>query len=177
MDEIDIKDEDINKDIRIINSYEEKERHIFYIGSSKVLIDELMNEEEELNECEIQINNQSIKFNYFHKFTQKGKYIIKYSFNNYLTKSNHMFNCCESLKIIDLSNFNTQNVTDICYMFRECKSLTNIDLSNFSTQNIKAMFYMRSMLFGCKSLIKVIANDDKILFQFKHKDDFIHYFL
>ena len=42
-----------------------------------------------------------------------------------------MFYECNSLTNIDLSNFNTQNVTNMSYMFYECSSLTNIDLSNF----------------------------------------------
>ena len=42
-----------------------------------------------------------------------------------------MFYECNSLKNIDLSNFNTQNVINMSRMFYGCKSLTNIDLSNF----------------------------------------------
>ena len=36
-------------------------------------------------------------------------------------------------------------------MFRECESLTNINLSNFNTQNVTNMSYM---FFGCNSLIE-----------------------
>ena len=42
-----------------------------------------------------------------------------------------MFNCCLSLTNLNLSNFNTQNVTDMNYMFYDCYSLTNLNLSNF----------------------------------------------
>ena len=41
-----------------------------------------------------------------------------------------MFYECYSLKNINLSNFNTQNVTNISEMFSQCQSLENIDLSN-----------------------------------------------
>ena len=41
-----------------------------------------------------------------------------------------MFSGCNSLTNIDLSNFNTQNVTNMSYMFYKCSSLTNINLSN-----------------------------------------------
>ena len=34
-----------------------------------------------------------------------------------------MFNNCSSLTKIDLSNFNTQNVTDMRWMFSDCSSL------------------------------------------------------
>ena len=41
-----------------------------------------------------------------------------------------MFNWCLSLKEINLSNFNTNNVTNINYMFDECSSLKEIICSN-----------------------------------------------
>ena len=47
-----------------------------------------------------------------------------------------MFKYCSSLTNIDLSSFNTQNVTDMNGMFSNCSSLINIDLSNFNTQNV-----------------------------------------
>ena len=50
-----------------------------------------------------------------------------------------MFCSCYSLTKLDLSNFNTQNVTDMDYMFYNCSSLTKLDLSNFNTQNVTDM--------------------------------------
>ena len=100
--------------------------------------------EEEIKRCEIRINNQLIPFNYFFKFKNKGKYIIKYSFNNYLSKTNHMFYGCASLTNINLSNFNTQNVTNMDNMFSGCNSLKSLDLSNFNTQNVTNMSDMFS---------------------------------
>ena len=47
-----------------------------------------------------------------------------------------MFADCNSLISINLSNFNTQNVTNMSNMFYKCKSLTSLDLSNFNTQNV-----------------------------------------
>ena len=41
-----------------------------------------------------------------------------------------MFNGCNSLTNIDLSNFNTQNVTDMRGMFSYCNSLIYKILSN-----------------------------------------------
>ena len=151
--EIDIKDDDINKEIRIINSYEEDCR----INEKKEIKKEEKNEEE-IKKCKISINNQIIKFNYYHKFQQKGKHIIKYSFNDYLTKTNYLFLGCESLISINLSNFNTQNVVNMFGMFYNCKSLKIIDLSNFNTQNVT---YMSGMFFGCESLTNInLSNFD-----------------
>ena len=56
---------------------------------------------------------------------------------------------CESLTNLNLSNFNTQNVTSMFRMFEGCKSLTSLNLSNFNTQNF---IDMARMFKGCKSL-------------------------
>ena len=98
--------------------------------------------EDEIKKCQIEINGELIKFNYFHKFKSKGKYIIKYTFNNIITKTCYLFYGCSSLTNIDLSNFNTKNVTDMGGMFSGCSSLTNIDLSNFNTNNVTDMSCM-----------------------------------
>jgi surface protein len=51
-------------------------------------------------------------------------------------------------------------------MFFECNSLKNIDLSNFNTQNIT---YMGDMFYECNSLKKnnIKTKDKKILNQLK----------
>jgi len=145
--EIDIKGEDINKDIRIINSYKEDYRRSFIIK-----IEEEYKNEEEIKKCEIKINNELIPFNYFYKFKSKGKYIIQYTFKNNINKTCFMFDGCSSLTNIDLSNFNTNNITSMGYMFSRCSSLINIDLSNFNTNNVTDMGFM---FWGCSSLINV----------------------
>ena len=45
-----------------------------------------------------------------------------------------MFSNCRNLQSIDLSSFNTQNVTNMSYMFHNCKNLQSIDLSSFNTK-------------------------------------------
>ena len=46
---------------------------------------------------------------------------------------------CSSLIELNLSNFNTNNVTDMGYMFYKCSSLKELNLSNFNTNNVKDM--------------------------------------
>ena len=46
-----------------------------------------------------------------------------------------MFYNCNSLTSLDVSNFNTSNVTDMSYMFAYCKLLTSLDISNFNINN------------------------------------------
>ena len=60
-----------------------------------------------------------------------------------------MFYNCFSLVSLDLSNFDTSNVTDMAYMFYNCSSLVSLDLSNFITSNVYNMLYM---FYGCSSL-------------------------
>ena len=50
-----------------------------------------------------------------------------------------MFFRCDSLKNLDLSYLNTQNVKNMSHMFNGCISLKNINLSNFNTQNVIVM--------------------------------------
>ena len=47
-----------------------------------------------------------------------------------------MFNGCSSLKELNLSSFNTNNVSYMDYMFNGCSSLKELDLSNFNTNNL-----------------------------------------
>ena len=50
-----------------------------------------------------------------------------------------MFERCSSLKELNLSNFNTNNVTNMESMFYECSSLKELNLSNFNTNNVTDM--------------------------------------
>ena len=145
--EIYIDKEDINKDIQIINSFENLKRE----GKLNVAKDyeyDYENEKEIKGNIEIKINGKIIEFIYYYKFKDEGKYIIEYKFKNNLTKTNHMFYGCD-LTNLDLSNFNTQNVTNMSWMFSRCNSLTNLNLLNFNTQNVTNM---SCMFYGCNSL-------------------------
>ena len=108
-----------NKEIRIINSYEQYRKE-----NNLKIEDEYINEEEIKENIEIIINDKNMPFIYLYKFKEKGKQNIKYIFKKYLTNTCCMFCYCSSLMNIDLSNFNTQNVTNMACMFHGCKSLT-----------------------------------------------------
>ena len=49
-----------------------------------------------------------------------------------------------SLTTLDLTSFDTQNVKNMEYMFYECSALTTLNLSNFNTKNVTNMIYMFS---------------------------------
>ena len=57
-----------------------------------------------------------------------------------------MFLGCSSLKELNLSNFNTNNVNDMVGMFLGCSSLKELNLSNFNFNNVNDM---TGMFYGC----------------------------
>ena len=158
--ELFIAEERTNENIRIINSYEEVTKR-FIIGHN--LKEEEYKNEEEIKKCRITINDEPIPFNYFHKFKSEGKYIIKYSFMNYLTKTNQMFRDCKFLKNIDLSNFKAQEVTNMEGMFFGYISLSNINLSNLNTQKVNNMSDMFSGCYSLKSINLTNINTKNVI--------------
>jgi len=78
-----------------------------------------------------------------------------------------MFNSCESLKNLDITNFDTNKVTCMAYMFKDCKNLLNLNLSNFNIQNLKP-YNCLNMFSGCTyyknfNLCHFAAFDESIL--------------
>ena len=55
------------------------------------------------------------------------------------------------IKKLNLSNFNTNNVSDMNNMFHGCSSLKELNLSNFNTNNVTDMSWM---FFGCSDELK-----------------------
>ena len=82
-----------------------------------------------------------------------------------------MFCDCFSLKSLDLSSFNTNNVTNMNHMFGGCKSLESLDLSSFNTCNVTDT---NCMFLLCESLklekIKINEKEKKILDEFKESN-------
>ena len=74
----------------------------------------------------------------------KGIKGINKFITNKVTNMKAMFQNCNELEYLDLSNFNTSNVDNMRFMFNECYKLKEIKGINlFNTQdvtNMKAMF-------------------------------------
>ena len=147
--EINIDEEDINKNIRIINSFENVKNEKGWKDTEN---DYKFENEKEIEQCKIRIDDQPKKFSYFNQFNKKGKYTITYSFSNDLTNINYIFYECNNLTRIDLSKLNTQNVINMSHMFYGCNSLIVIDLSYLNTQNVTDM---NSMFYECNSLKEI----------------------
>lgn len=72
-----------------------------------------------------------------------------------VTDMSYMFQGCSALTELDLSSFDTSKVTNMSSMFYECKSLTSLDLRNFDTRKVTDMSYMFYMFSGNTALTKL----------------------
>lgn len=66
-----------------------------------------------------------------------------------VTSMSDMFVYCNGLTSLDVSNFNTSNVTNMSEMFCGCASLESLDLSGFDTSKVTDM---GGMFDGCSKL-------------------------
>jgi surface protein len=63
----------------------------------------------------------------------------------------NMFEDCTRLVLVDTTNWDTSNVSDMSEMFKNCISLKRLDLSSFVTSNHSVGIF-NGMFFGCSSL-------------------------
>jgi len=143
---IEIEKEDINKDIYFLDNTENHDN---------------LKELNELN-SEIFINNKKYKYTKCFKPEKEGLYEIKIKFNINIKDCSYMFCDCYNLTYVDLSSFDTKNVTDMSFMFGcitelgqllgGCFNLTNLDLSSFDTRNVTNM---SSMFYDCSKLTNI----------------------
>ena len=147
LSEIYINKDEVNENIRIINSCEAEQRN------SKIFeFDDNLRNENEIRRCEIFIEEKLIPFSYFYRFNKEGTFKIKYSFPNNLTNLYYLFYDCKNIISFDFTHFNTQDVTNMYGMFYKCSSLTKINLSNFKTENVTDM---RCLFSYCSSLTNI----------------------
>lgn len=66
-----------------------------------------------------------------------------------LSMMTYMFSSCKSLSELDLSSFDTSNVTDMSGLVSYCSALKSINLSGFNTEKVETM---ESLFEGCKNL-------------------------
>jgi len=76
-------------------------------------------------------------------------YLVKIKFIKPIKDCSKMFNNCQNLIYIDLSHFDSSNVTNMSDMFYYCQNLKKINLSNLNTKNVTDMSYM---FCGCYNL-------------------------
>jgi uncharacterized repeat protein (TIGR02543 family) len=74
-----------------------------------------------------------------------------------VTNMSYMFWDCEKLTALDVSHFDTENVTDMYGMFLDCGALTSLDVSNFNTEKVTTM---EKMFMYCVALEEIICKSD-----------------
>ena len=116
-----------------------------------------LDQENHINELddsntEIYINKKKVDFKKYFKTNKEGEYEIIIIFKNKIKNCNYMFNKCKYIKSIDLSSFDSSNVTNMSYMFSECFNLEKINITNLNVDNVIDMSYMFNKCYELKSL-------------------------
>ena len=162
-----MKENNFNEDILLFNNIEDNKND--FIDTINVYI----------KGNKINFKNIEDKWILNYNFKEKGEYEIKIVFNKKIANISKFFGGCEMLNTIDLSNFDTSNITDMEYlfacceqlkriigieklktnkvismkgMFEECLELEELDLSNFDTSKVTDMGLMFS---NCVKLKKI----------------------
>ena len=101
------------------------------------------------NTCEIYINNSlsDSKVNRYN-FNDSENITILIKWNNTIDNAESMFRDCDKIIEIDLSNFDTSQVTLMIKMFYNCSSLISLNLNNFNTSQVKNM---NEMFYSCSN--------------------------
>ena len=94
----------------------------------------------------VYLNANSSEMFYSNRYEQTIKNILELDLSNFdtsqVTDMNTMFSGMSNLTTLDLSNFDTSKVTDMSSMFDSVRNLTTLDLSNFDTSKVTYMYGM-----------------------------------
>ena len=106
----DIKKKDVNEDINLLNYFESNDDD-----------DKQYNNKKDFeNSIELFLDNQKINFQFKYKFKKEKQYMLIFKIKKPLESLRNMFYNCSSLTSLNLSNFNTNNVTNMSDMFSYC---------------------------------------------------------
>ena len=97
---------------------------------------------------EIYIGEKQNVINYTYYFNETDNYVLMV-WHNTINNCKNMFHSCSNITEIDMSNFDSSQVTEMNSIFSECVSLTSINLSNFDTSqntNFGSLFYGCALL-------------------------------
>ena len=94
------------------------------------------------------IANESM-IEYFADFDKMTSIDLSAFDTSEVTDMEEMFASCRSLTSLDVSKFDTSQVTYMILMFNNCSSLTSLDVSNFDTSKVTDM---NCMFASCSSL-------------------------
>lgn len=107
------------------------------------------NEEISIKEVKVKGNNITSLHGLFQYCDKLEKIDLSELDTSNVTDMNKLFYGCSNLKEIEFGSFDTSRVTDMSGMFAYCKSITDIDVSMFDTKNVKDF---SNMFLGCQKL-------------------------
>ena len=131
---------ELNKEIEYGIEYIEEEHHHDFLKELKE------------SNVELYINNKRYKFEKYFKPKNEGNFVILLKFDFLMNDTSFMFYGCNNITSIDLSSFNSQNVTNMSGMFYGCSNLSKIDFYSFDTQKV---LNMSGMFAGCSNLTDI----------------------
>ena len=109
-------------------------------------------EEYEKN-IELYLNDKKIKINNIFKAKEPGIYKFKLKFLKHMKDISKFFHKCENLIYVDLSNFKSEDLTDIRYLFSKCINLKKIEgLNNLNTEKVE---HMENLFSSCNKLEEI----------------------
>ena len=153
--------------------FEEKDRFVGYAADVEVaVLDESMhNYDLTSTECLfVGYNTGSATYCYLSQMTEIRN--LTYLTTSKVINMSNMFRYCQSLKSLDLRNFNTANVANTSCMFAGCYALTELDLTSF---DIRKMDFTRSMFYNCPELTTIYSNTDWTKYIKNDKNGVYHY--
>ena len=104
----------------------------------------------------VYLNTDSSKMFYSGYGSEKIKKFLELDLSNFdtsnVTNMYYMFFDISNLTTLNLTSFNTSNVTNMRYMFSGMSNLTAINLSSFNTSQVTDMSYIFSYMFKLTSL-------------------------
>ena len=130
------------------------ENDFYLLNNKEIKFDEGNEELKNLNETNTKlfINGKQQDFKKYFIPEKEGNYEVKIIFTKKLKDCSYMFRNCNNITSIDLSSFDSSDVTNMYYMFGKCHYLKDINLKNLNTQNVKDMSYMFNK---CRNLQKI----------------------
>ena len=97
---------------------------LLYNYENKALNHPDYNKKEEYEQnIELYLNDEKLKTNNIFKAKEPGIYNFKLKFLKHMKDISKFFHKCENLIYVDLSNFKSENLTDIRYLFSKCINL------------------------------------------------------
>ena len=124
-------------------------------GTKNIFNNETERFQEKYYPNEIYINDiKQNTVNPSYNFNENDNF-IELRWKNIINNTGYMFFECHDIIELDLFNFDTSQVTDMCCMFYECKSLTSLNLNNFDTSNV---IDMTAMFRFCSALTEININ-------------------